>query len=256
MIADLSTKVALVTGGAEGIGLGIVMALAEQGADVVVLDISKDAAEVSTRTVQSLGRKSVALVADVSDREQVNKAISQTIVEFGNLDILVNNAGIGTPGRDSDSWRRTLDVNLMGVVHCCEAVLPQMQERRYGKIVNIASMAAHAGRRLGGAYAVSKAAVQRYSTGLASEVAKDNINVNSVCPGAVWTALASRGGHIQSNEKFSHEDFLTKVENVIPMGRPQTPDDVGKAVAFLASDDACNITGQCLHVDGGAILRD
>ncbi len=256
MIADLSGKVALVTGGAEGIGRGIVMALAEQGADVAVLDISAETAESTIDAVQSVGRRGLTSIADVSDRDQVGVAITRTIDELGQLDVLVNNAGIGTPVDDEDRWRKTLDVNLMGVVHCCEAAIPHMQERRYGKIINIASMAAHGGRHRGGAYAVAKAAVQRYTTGLAAELASDSINVNAICPGAVWTTLQRRGADRQSGQSVSYDDFLEKYEGLIPMGRPQTPEDIGKAAAFLASDDASNVTGQCLHVDGGAILRD
>jgi meso-butanediol dehydrogenase/(S,S)-butanediol dehydrogenase/diacetyl reductase len=256
VIADLTGKVALVTGGGDGIGRGIVVALAEQGADVAVLDISADTAESTTDAVQSLGRRALSLIADVSDRGQVDQAMAHAIDELGQLDVLVNNAGIGTPVDDDDRWRKTLDVNLMGVVHCCEAAVPHMQERRYGKIVNIASMAAHGSRRRGGAYAVAKAAVQRYTTGLAAELAEDSINVNAICPGAVWTSLQRRGADRQSGQSVSYDDFLEKYEGVIPMGRPQTPEDVGKAAAFLASDDSANITGQCLHVDGGAILRD
>jgi NAD(P)-dependent dehydrogenase (short-subunit alcohol dehydrogenase family) len=137
-----------------------------------------------------------------------------------------------------------------------------MKERGYGKIVNIASMAGHAGRRWGGAYATGKAAVLRYTKGLASELASSQINVNAICPGAVWTPLQERGSlRAQDNDaelkdKDPYEVFLERYEDVIPMGRPQTVEDVGKAAAFLVSDDAANITGQCLHVDGGAILRD
>lgn len=256
MIADLTGKVALVTGGGEGIGRGIVMALAEQGANVAVLDISADTAESATEAVRSLGRECLTLIADVSDRGQIDQAVGRAIEALGRLDILVNNAGIGSPAGDEDRWRKTLEVNLMGVVHGCEAAIPHMQERRYGKIINIASMSAHGSRRRGGAYAVSKAAVQRYTTGLAADLAQDGINANAICPGAVWTSLQQRGADRRSDDSVSYDDFLEKYDSVIPMGRPQTPEDIGKAAAFLASDDASNITGQCLHVDGGAILRD
>ena len=137
-----------------------------------------------------------------------------------------------------------------------------MKERRYGKIINIASMSGHAGRRAGGAYSVSKAAVLRYTKGLASELAGDGINVNAICPGAVWTGLQQRATDAEQarNPELAELDpldaFYRKVPPRDPDGRPQTAEEIGKMAEFLASDDAQNVTGQCLHVDGGAILRD
>ena len=137
-----------------------------------------------------------------------------------------------------------------------------MQSREYGKIINIGSMSAHAARNLGGPYPTSKAAVLRYTKGLAYELRNDNINVNAVCPGAVWTSF-QKGLQAQSIENDKtlkdndlYESFLQKYSDVIPMGRPQTTDDIGQTVEFLSSDSSKNITGQCIHVDGGAILRD
>lgn len=124
-------------------------------------------------------------------------------------------------------------LKLMGVVHCCEAILPHMKKRRYGKIVNIASMAGHAPRLRGGAYAASKAAVLRYTKGLAHDVASMNLNTNAVCPGAVWTAFQQSASGL--DEPTSYEAFLERYKSVIPMGRPQSTEDVGKAVTFLAS---------------------
>ena len=249
MLADLTGKAAVVTGGGQGIGRGIALILARQGAAVAVADVTRDEPKSVAREISALGRGSVALRMDVSKQEQVEAAMASAIDAFGRVDILVNNAGIG--GGD---WRSTFDVNVLGVVHSCEAILPHMKERRYGKIVNIASMAGHAPRRAGGAYAVSKAAVLRYTKGAAYELAPSNINVNAVCPGAVWTAFQQSA--IGQSADDPYEAFLERYRGVIPMGRPQSTEDVGKAVAFLASDDARNITGQCLHVDGGAILRD
>ena len=188
MLADLTGKIAVVTGGGQGIGRGIALVLARQGADVAIADITTDEPKSVACEIEAMGRKAVVLSMDVTDREQVEEAMSSAIDALGQVDILVNNAGIGGAG----DWERTFAVNVVGVVNSCEAVLPHMKERRYGKIINIASMAGHAPRRLGGAYAASKAAVLRYTKGAAFELAPSNINVNAVCPGAIWTAFQQK----------------------------------------------------------------
>ena len=250
MLGDLTGKSAFITGGGQGIGRGIALVMAEQGADVTLADIDTQEAELVAEEIKALGRTVLVLEMDVTKKDQVEEAVASAVNGFGRLDILVNNAGIG----GADDWERTFAVNVKGVVHCCEAVVPHMRRSGYGKIVNIASQAGHAARRSGGAYAASKAAVLRYSKGLAFELATMNINVNAVCPGAVWTAFQQRS--LDPGEGDPYEQFLKRYEGVIPMGRPQTAEDIGKAVTFLASDDASNITGKCLHVDGGVILRD
>ena len=263
MLGDLTGKTAFVTGGGSGIGRGIARTMAGQGAAVVLADVDARGARDVADEIGGDGGRALAVHMDVSSVDQVAEAVDQAIGAFGNVDILVNNAGVSAfRDRSEESWRRIFDINVMGVVHCCDAVVPHMRERGYGKIVNIASMAGHAARRWGGPYAVGKAAVLRYTKGLATELAPFSINVNAICPGAVWTPLQERGARRTREEDPSLADmepydiFLKRYEDVIPMGRPQTPEDVGKAAAFLASDDAENITGQCLHVDGGAVLRD
>ena len=266
MIADLTGKTALVTGAGSGIGKGIAEVLAAQGAAVVVADLNEVAAEAVAGGIRE-GR-ALPLHLDVGDPASVQQVIERVLPEWGALDILVNNAGVrsatGDPRAldDEEDWDATLNVNLRGTVRCCNAVLPHMRARRSGKIINVASMAGHASRRIGGAYGVSKAAVLRYTKGLAAELAADDINVNAICPGAVWTAFQETGERARAGLGASvpraevEKGFIQRYKAVIPLGRPQTPEDVGKAVAFLASDDARNITGQCIHVDGGAVLRD
>lgn len=265
MLGDLTGKTALVTGAGSGIGRGIAAVLAAQGASVAVTDLNEAWAK---GVADEIGVKTLALRLDVTDRASVERAVQSVIAEWGKLDILVNNAGVAAaPNRQSDEdreedWDTTFNINVKGVVHCCNAAIPHMRERQYGKIINIASMAGHAARRSGGAYAVSKAAVLRYTKGLAFNLAPFNINVNAICPGAVWTrfqeagALASQRRDPSLAGKSPEQIFRERYEPIIPMKRVQTPEDIGKAIAFLVSDDACNITGQCLHVDGGVILRD
>ena len=249
MIGDLTGKTALVTGGGQGIGRGIALVMAQQGADVALADIATGGPQLVAEEIKELGRKALVVKMDVREQDQVDAAVAGALDEFGRLDILVNNAGISGAG----DWDATFAVNVKGVVHCCDAVVPHMTEKRYGKIVNIGSQAGHASRRTGGAYSASKAAVLRYTKGLAFELAPMNINVNSVCPGAIWTALQRGLG--DPGDADAHQAFLSRYDE-IPLGRVQTAEDIGKAVAFLASDDASNITGQCLHVDGGVVLRD
>jgi meso-butanediol dehydrogenase/(S,S)-butanediol dehydrogenase/diacetyl reductase len=266
MLGDLTGKTALVTGAGSGIGRGIAMVLTRQGASVAVTDMNEDAAK---RVADELsGIKTLALQLDVTDTAAARRVVQEVIAEWGALDILVNNAGVASPpnrqggGDREEDWDVTFDINVKGTVHCCEAAIPHMRERRYGKIVNIASMAGHPGRRSGGAYAVSKAGVLRYTKGLAEELARDSINVNAICPGAVWTEFQRQGAlsRQQQDPSLSGKDteqlFRERYEPITPLGRVQTPEDIGKMAAFLASEDACNVTGQCIHVDGGVILRD
>ena len=266
MLGDLTDRRALVTGAGAGIGAGIARVLAAQGALVAVTDREhKWADEVATEIDPD---RAVAVQLDVTDPASVREAERAVQRRWGGIDILVNNAGVPADperphGADREvDWERTFAVNVRGTVRCCEAWLPQMRQRRYGKIVNIASIAAHAQRRTGGAYATSKAAVLRYTKGLAMQVAADRVNVNAVCPGAVWTDFQRRDMAATRHRASAPDDlsleafFEDHYAPIIPLGRPQTPEEVGKAVAFLVSDDACSITGQCLHVDGGAVVTD
>ena len=255
MIAELRDRKALVTGaGAGGMGATIAAVLAAQGADVALADIDCARAAEVAEAISDV--ETLVVELDVASAESVERAFASVLGRWGRLDVLVNNAGIG--GGDSD-WEPILRVNLLGTVRCTEAALRGMRERRYGKIVNIASIAGHSARGTNGAYSVSKAAVLRYTKGLAVEVAPFSINVNAVCPGAVWTQMQS--GPFARPEEVDprlaglepYEAFLEYYRPITPLARPQTAEEVGKAVAFLASDDAANITGQCLHVDGGAV---
>lgn len=261
MLGDLSGKSALVTGAGSkgGLGASIAGMLARHGADVAVTDLDLDGARQVASGID--GVETLALGLDVVEPESVRATFAKVLSEWGRLDILVNNAGIGgdenaaTADEVTRIWDKTYAVNVRGLVLCCGAALPSMRKRRYGKIVNIASIAGHAARGHSGAYGASKAAVLRYTKGLAVEVGADNVNVNAVCPGAVWTPLQQpyfeKVGAADGQDGY--QAFVDYYAPLTPLRRVQSAEDVAKAVVFLASDDAANITGQCLHVDGGAI---
>ena len=268
MLADLTGKIAMVTGGGQGLGLGIVLKMAEQGADVAIADINDDNASNAAEQVRALGRKAYTAHMDVTDKASVEAAVEKITSEAGRIDILVNNAGVaGAPGstgtgaaRDID-WEFTWKVNVKGLADVTEAVLPQMRERKSGKIINIASVAARAPRYTTAYYATTKIAVIAYTQGVAREVAADNINVNGIGPGRIWTQfhqdwMANREaqGDPDIVGKDKKQIFDAALQEVMPLGREQTPADIGAMAAFLASEDARNITGQTIQVDGGQVM--
>jgi NAD(P)-dependent dehydrogenase (short-subunit alcohol dehydrogenase family) len=263
---DLKDKVAIVTGAASGIGRAICLVLAEQGAHVVVADVNLQGAESVADDVRALGRQANGTLLDVTDRGSAKDMVGQVVETFGKIDILVNDAGVvGAPNwwerqtPSDDDWERALSVNLLGAAIVSEAVAPNMKERRYGKIINIASIAARQGGIDIPQYYASKAAVVSWTQSNALQLASYNINVNAICPGLLWTPMWQRIGQLRASsgdyQEFrgleAREVFDRTVETSIPLKREQTPDDVGKLAAFLASDDAKNITGQAINVDGG-----
>lgn len=262
---DLTDKIAIVTGGASGIGRGICLVLARQGASVAVTDINLDGAETVAEEVAALGGKASAIELDVTDKRSAAEVAANVLGQFGKIDILVNNAGVGGAANwweravpDDNDWDAVLEINLRGVVNVSQAVDAQMKERRYGKIINIASIAARQGGAAIPHYNASKAAVVSWTQSHALQMAPFDVNVNAICPGLLWTPLFER--LIERPSYFEdeamrgltgRERFERTVELTIPMKKEQTPEDVGKTAAFLASDDAHNITGQAINVDGG-----
>ena len=265
---QLKDRIALITGGARGLGRGIALVLAERGADVAVCDINLDGATQTAAEIGATGREARAYKVDVTSQAQLRDVVAAAIAEFGRIDILVNAAGvIGAPGFEDttgsreEDWDLTFDVNVKGTALASDAVSPHMKERRFGKIVNIASHAGRGGGAGGGAYGASKAAVIHLTQSYAMELAPYSINVNVVCPGTIWTpmweriAVRAKRNNPEQSHLTPREIFDAAIAERCPLGRAQTPEDIGKAVAFFASDDAYNITGQSLNVNGGTRMN-
>ena len=268
----LSGKIAIVTGGARGIGAGIARCLAADGAKVGIVDI--DGAEAE-KTAASLGVAAVGIAADASDEAAIAAATARIHAELGGLDAFVNNAGAGTgvirpeeiptgPGLENlpqASWDAQLANNLRTTFAGCKAAIPRLRARGGGVIVNIASIAALVPSPQLAAYGAAKAGVVHLTKSLALELGPSNIRVNAICPGFLWTraweglALMMKLTRPEFRDMEPREIFLAAVKQAAPLGREQTPEDIGKLVCFLASDDAINITGQEIKVDGGITLR-
>lgn len=251
MDLGLNDKVALVTGAGSqiGFGKGIVMSLARNGCDIISCDIDIEGAEKTAEDVIAIGRRAIAVRADITNTLQVKTVVERAVNEFGRIDILVNNAGAGTPPKSflettESDWDRDININLKGVLICTRAVLDQMIARGSGKIINVTSHCARTGGAAVAVYSAAKAGVVAFTKGLASEMAPLGITVNSVAPGLGYTQF------VASATKEMLNSFLEKV----PSGKPTTPDDMGNAVAFLASDLSMNIVGQSLSVDGGLTM--
>jgi meso-butanediol dehydrogenase/(S,S)-butanediol dehydrogenase/diacetyl reductase len=257
---DLDGKVAIVTGGAKGIGRGIVEALARHGASVVVADLDTTEGERVAAAAGRDGARAIAVSLDVTSWEDNRRVVADTIDELGRVDILVNNAGVSKSipfvGLDEAEWDRVFDVNVKGVFLATRAVVPHMIERRSGKIVNLASMVGKEAIPLFVHYSASKFAVIGLTQGLAKELAEYDINVNAVCPGVVrtplWEPLLDQ---LSATKGISRDAAFAEFVEGIPLGRPQEPSDIGEVVAFLASEKARNMTGQGINVTGGMQLH-
>jgi 3-oxoacyl-[acyl-carrier protein] reductase len=245
---DFKGQVALVTGGARGIGRSIAERLAAGGADIVVADIALDAAEETAGELAKTGVWAIARVADVADGESVASLIKESVEEMGRLDILVNNAGITRDGlvmrMKEEDWDSVLAINLKSVFLCSKEAVKVMAKQRYGRIVNIASVVAFMGNPGQANYSASKAGMVGLTKTVAREYASRGITANAVAPGFIVTAMTDA---LPENVK---EEML----RAIPLGKFGTPGDVAEAVAFLASTNASYITGQAIHVNGGMYM--
>ncbi len=246
-------KVGVVTGGAGGIGEATVRALAREGARAVICDINEEGANRLEKDLQRQGVKALAVRADISDPAQVKHLVEETLARFGRVDILVNNAGI-SPKHDGKKlrlwemsiaeWEQVIRVNLNGYFLCCREIVPHMISARWGRIVNISSLAARIGGIVAGSqYTAAKAGVLGLTKSLAAEVAEYGITVNAITPGRIDTPMTAKVSPVVNAE----------VVKRIPLGRLGTPDEVAAAILFLASEAAAYITGATLDVNGGMV---
>ncbi len=246
---ELKDKVAIVTGSARGIGSGIALALAREGAKVVVNGLTVDSCKDTVQQIVLSGGRAIACAADVSKAADQNAMVATAIKTFGTIDILVNNAGIEAPPAlvqdlSEEQWDRVLGINLKGVFLGIKAVVPTMITKKYGRIINISSTAGLRMTFFGSVdYTVSKHGVTGLTNHLAWELADHNITVNTICPGGVLTPLMEK--HTQPEFR----EFAAK--RLIPLGRMCTPDEIGQAAVFFASERSRMVTGQLLAVDGG-----
>ena len=250
MELSLEGKVALVTGAGSpvGFGRGIALTLAKYGCDIVANDIDIEGAQKTAADVKALGLKALAIKADVTKVAEVKEMVKKALDKFGRIDILVNNAGrtttptpfVETPEKN---WEIVFNLNIYGTFYCTKAVLPQMIERKKGKIINIASGAGISGMPRCVHYGASKAAIIAFTKGLAKEVIAQGINVNAVAPGVGDTNFLKTGNFPPGE--------LERAVATVPTRRSTTPEDVGNMVAYLASELANQIVGQTFLVDGG-----
>jgi NAD(P)-dependent dehydrogenase (short-subunit alcohol dehydrogenase family) len=281
----LAGKVAIVTGAGQGIGKGIALRLAREGADIVIAEYNPQTAADTAQEVEALGRRALGKAVDISNVAAVKQMVKDVVAEFGHIDILVNNAGVlhTKPMLDlsETDWDRVINVNQRGMFFCLQAVAAQMIEQvpeevkaalipadimsmkeaakpqqvnatSYGKIVNLSSIAGRRGRPLSTHYAATKAAVINITQSAAMALAPYNINVNAICPGIVptpmWEQIDRDRGDLFGAEPG---EAMAAFINTVPLKRAATAEDIGGVVAFFCSSDADYITGQALNVDGG-----
>ena len=257
---SLDDRVALVTGAGNGIGRAIAIALARAGAHVAAADIDPATAEATASAVDACGRRGLGIAADVGDVASVDKMVRGVAETFGRIDILVNNAGVTRRADIMDlteaDWDRIMRINGKGVFFCLQHAARVMIPRRSGAIVNISSIAAKGFAGASNAiYAASKGAVLGLTRMAALQLAPHNINVNAICPGSTLTALSDANLRVRAQQQgVSVEEMARRRNAMIPLGRPNDPEDIAALAVFLAGPGARNITGQSFNVDGGIIF--
>jgi len=244
-----SGKVALVTGGANGIGKAIATQFAKQGAMVAILDVFLDVAKETAKGIASDNQEVEAFACDITNTRQVNRVIKQVYERFGGIDILVNNAGIGdtsTPieNMTDEQWERMLNVHLSGTFKMTRAVVPYIKERGSGRIINMSSQTGMVGEADFCHYSAAKAGLLGLTKALAKELAEFHISVNAIAPGVIETTYF---------KKFTEEQ-MAKKRAVVPWGRLGKPEDIAYVAAFLASEEAEYITGQVISPNGGRTI--
>ena len=244
----LKDRVALVTGGSQGIGRACALVLAEAGADVAVCGRNVEKLNAVVQELEATGRRALALTVDVIDPVQVKAAFAECVKQLGKLDILVNNAGVT---KDTlllrmkiEEWETVINTNLRGAFLCTQEAVKLMVRQRYGRIINISSVVGQSGNAGQANYVASKAGIEGFTRSVAQEVASRNVTVNAIAPGFVATAMTD----------VLADGIKSKLMEKIPMGRMGTDREIACGVRFLASDEAGYITGQVLHINGGLYM--
>ena len=245
----LQNKVAVITGGAQGLGKAIAIAMGREGARVVVADLQGDKARSVAHELTSLGAQALGVEVNVASEPSVKKLAEHTLDGFGRVDILVNDAGVylksPVVNKSEEDWDKTLDINLGGNFLCTRAFVPAMRAQQSGRIISIASSIAHTGAREFADYAASKAAIIGFVKALARELGPDGITVNAVCPGSANTDMPRR---------HRTEDEVMARLRATPLGHILEPGDIAGPILFLASDAAAYITGQSYNINCGTVM--
>jgi 3-oxoacyl-[acyl-carrier protein] reductase len=248
-LPSLTDKIAIVTGGGDGIGRATALLFSQEGARVVIADISPDAARRVAEEITAQKRNALPLTTNVTEKESVQRMVEESLRQWGRIDILINIVGGSFPKpvleMEESEWDRVVNLNLKSVYLCCRAVLPAMAGRRYGKIVNLASAQAYTGSATRANYTAAKLGIVGFSKSLALEVVRLGINVNVVAPGLVATERV--------RSRYSDEEWK-EANSSRPMGRAVLPEEVAGAILFLVQDSQASVTGQTIHVNGGALM--
>jgi 2-hydroxycyclohexanecarboxyl-CoA dehydrogenase len=251
----MSNRTALVTGGAQGIGRGIALSLGEAGFKVAVADLNTEAAEQTAKEIEAGGGTAVAVKIDVTDTASVKAAVGQVEAELGPVEVVVNNAGwddfMPFVKTTEEFWDKVLDINFKGMLRVTQTVVPGMIERGFGRVVNIGSDAGRVGSSLEAVYSGAKGGTIAFTKTLAREVATKGVTVNTVCPGPTDTPALRKFADGAGDDA---EKVIAGMTRAVPMKRLGTPEDIGPAVAFFASDAAGFVTGQTLSVSGGLTM--
>ncbi len=251
----LKGKVAIITGGAQGIGLAFASGMAKEGCKIVIADIDLEKAKLAVKTIQEIGSEAVAVKTDVSDVEQTLQMARTAVATFGKLDILINNAALVSRGSisrapfneiDIAEWDRVMAINVKGAFLCSRAVFPFMKEQKKGKIINVTSTQFFKPVMTYAHYVVSKAGIIGLTRALAMELGDYNINVNCIAPGSVLTQPAANSGQLQSRQEAASRQAIKRIE---------VPEDLVGTAVFLASSASDFMTGQTLVVDGGFVMH-